>query len=394
MDNIQRYDTQHHHLINSKDYVASELIKRNLFLIESTYTNIKNGCYAFTEDGYIVKVSPASFYHNQKNPIFSTYNPYTIYNINRYIYLNNCETILISKEYHGNNRNLSWMCKCGNTFLRTWACFQNGATECPKCGRIGSRFKMDFSDISNDFMSRGYILDPAPITSKKQYVNYICRKHKDKGYQKITLTKFYDRNQGCRYCAIDKSKVNRTTAEACREATLAKGMGYIETFFDSKTMIRFICPLHKEKGIQSCSITHMKISRFGCKYCNMSKYTNEEKIEQLLVSWNLEYYRQYTFKECKDKKVLPFDFYIPSFNACIEYQGEHHYRPIKRNSSKKDVGLNEFNIVQKHDRIKREFCKNNNIFLIEVPYWENYDIDNFVFDEFVKHKFIIETTSA
>lgn len=82
------------------------------------------------------------------------------------------------------------------------------------------------------------------------------------------------------------------------------------------------------------------------------------------------------------------------YNTLIEYQGEHHYRPIKRNSSKKDVGLNEFNIVQKHDRTKGEFCKNNNIFLIEVPYWKNYDIDNFIFDEFVKHKFIIETTSA
>ena len=37
---------------------------------------------------------------------------------------------------------------------------------------------------------------------------------------------------------------------------------------------------------------------------------------------------QKRFKDCKDKRQLPFDFYLPSYNVCIEYQGEQHYRPI------------------------------------------------------------------
>ena len=67
---------------------------------------------------------------------------------------------------------------------------------------------------------------------------------------------------------------------------------------------------------------------------------------------------------------------LNGFNACIEYDGEQHYKPI--------YGEDSLKLVQRHDKIKDDYCRKNNITLIRVPYWERDDISNYLFDEFLK----------
>lgn len=74
---------------------------------------------------------------------------------------------------------------------------------------------------------------------------------------------------------------------------------------------------------------------------------------------------QKRFDDCCDKRVLPFDFYIPSTNTCIEYQGRQHYMPVKVFGDEKD-----FELRKKHDEIKKKYCKDNNINFLEIPYTE------------------------
>ena len=50
----------------------------------------------------------------------------------------------------------------------------------------------------------------------------------------------------------------------------------------------------------------------------------------------------------------------------IEYQGQQHYEPIERFG-----GIERFNLQQKYDNMKKEYCKKNNIQLLVIPYWEN-----------------------
>jgi len=58
----------------------------------------------------------------------------------------------------------------------------------------------------------------------------------------------------------------------------------------------------------------------GCPFCiNESK--GEKTIEKILYELGISYERQKTFNDCKDKKKLPFDFYLPEKNMCIEYNG-------------------------------------------------------------------------
>lgn len=68
-----------------------------------------------------------------------------------------------------------------------------------------------------------------------------------------------------------------------------------------------------------------------------------------------------TFKNCFYKKKLPFDFYIPSLNVCIEMQGIQHYKPVEVFGG--EPGFKETKI---RDEIKRNFCRDNNIGLILI----------------------------
>ena len=44
--------------------------------------------------------------------------------------------------------------------------------------------------------------------------------------------------------------------------------------------------------------------------------------------------------------------------------------------------------VKKHDEIKTNYCKDKNIPLIRIPYWEKDNMEYFLFDEMVKYKAI------
>lgn len=114
----------------------------------------------------------------------------------------------------------------------------------------------------------------------------------------------------------------------------------------------------------------------GCPKCNMSHA--EIQIEKYLDSVNVRFEEQKVFEDCKNVKVLPFDFYLPDYNILIEAMGEQHYRSVEFFGGEK-----KFERVQKNDRIKKKYCKDNNIKLIEIPYTD-FDrieeiLDNYLF---------------
>lgn len=111
----------------------------------------------------------------------------------------------------------------------------------------------------------------------------------------------------------------------------------------------------------------------GCPYCVVSK--GENLIVDFLDKHHIIYEQQKKFKDCKDKACLPFDFYLPDYEMCIEYQGKQHYEEgfyfytcLIKNKIKAQKA---FEIVKYHDEIKRNYCYNHNIDLLEIRYDED-----------------------
>ena len=119
------------------------------------------------------------------------------------------------------------------------------------------------------------------------------------------------------------------------------------------------------------------LNGFGCPQCNESK--GERQVRQWLEQHGIVYEFQKPFVECSDIKCLPFDFYLPQYNTCIEYDGEQHFRPVDFGGEGEIIALQKFKIVQKHDVIKNKYCENNNIPLLRIPYFKNTEeeLNNF-----------------
>jgi very-short-patch-repair endonuclease len=101
----------------------------------------------------------------------------------------------------------------------------------------------------------------------------------------------------------------------------------------------------------------------GCPNCKKSK--GENIIKEYLLKNNIKFFPQYKFTHCKNKRLLAFDFYLPNYNLCIEYDGKQHFNPIRFFG-----GLESFNYMKNNDLIKNKYCIKENIKLLRIKYNE------------------------
>jgi len=77
----------------------------------------------------------------------------------------------------------------------------------------------------------------------------------------------------------------------------------------------------------------------------------------------IKYIQQHRFDTCKYINKLNFDFYLPEYNLCIEFDGIQHFKPIKQFGGEKEY----INCI-KRDECKNEWCLENNIKLVRIKY--------------------------
>jgi very-short-patch-repair endonuclease len=123
------------------------------------------------------------------------------------------------------------------------------------------------------------------------------------------------------------------------------------------TKSTIICKTHGE--FQQTPYNHKQGK--GCPKCKNSK--GESKVKQFLDNRRIEYLPEHRFEDCRDKRSLPFDFYIPSKNLIIEYDGKQHFIPYS-----KFGGTDALLKTQHHDQIKTKYCEDNKIHLIRIRY--------------------------
>jgi len=130
-------------------------------------------------------------------------------------------------------------------------------------------------------------------------------------------------------------------------------------YIDTLTPIKLLCKEHGAFEIKPINL----ISGSICKLCKSSS-KGESKVENILIERKIKYIKEKTFEDCRGtKRPLPFDFYLPDYNICIEFDGVQHYKPVERFG-----GIEGFNEVVKNDNIKNNYCLSNNIKLIRISY--------------------------
>lgn len=184
------------------------------------------------------------------------------------------------------------------------------------------------------------------------------------------------RNSGCPICSVKAKKSHEQYLSEV--AKINHNIEVIGLYDGAFTKI-----LHKCKicGREWSSSPNRILRGCGCPKCNESH--GERSISKWLDKHDILYQRQKTFEDCKDKRVLPFDFYLPNYNILIEYNGRQHYEPVAYFG-----GVEKFEGVVRRDNIKKKYCQKNNILLFEIPYYSDLDEELARLYELIKIKYI------
>lgn len=278
---------------------------------------------------------------------------------------------LLSTEYINTSTKLKMICTEGHECEINWANFYSNNRRCRKCGRkkASEKQKLTIEFVKEAFKEKGYVLLEDSYIDAHTPMKYICYNGHE---HKINWSNF-NAGQGCSKCRDEKLREERQYSQEFVFDTI-KSFGYeiiSKVYINARTPLELKCP----QG-HLCNITfwdfYKKDAR--CHVCE-NKYRGERRIAKCLDNNNIEYIVQKTFKNCKDISMLKFDFYIPSLNVCIEYDGEQHFEIA---FGKGEEGLKD---RKRKDEIKNNYCKFNNINLIRIPYWEFENIENIIIQE-------------
>lgn len=102
-----------------------------------------------------------------------------------------------------------------------------------------------------------------------------------------------------------------------------------------------------------------------CPFCRKSNSRGERNIQEYLNHKNIRSEREKIFEDFIEKPMLRFDFYLPEYNMCIEFDGIQHYEPVEYFG-----GVERFGQRVENDRAKDEYCLENNINMLRIPYTE------------------------
>ena len=246
---------------------------------------------------------------------------------------------------------------------------------CPKCSKKISNEKLrkskeKYIEECNIKHKNKYDYSLLIYEKCNSYINVICPYH-----GKFEIRADHHRSgQGCRECYLIKNcKIHSKSIEKFIEDSKEIHGDFFDysnvEYINNKTPVIIICPYHGE--FKQTPHLHT-IKKCGCPFCKQSK--GEKEIKKYLKMNKMKFIEQKRFENCKNKNKLPFDFYLPDLNVCIEYDGKQHFESVEFFGGEK-----AFYKIKENDKIKNQYCLENNIGLIRISYKDDINQKLFSF---------------
>lgn len=270
-------------------------------------------------------------------------------------------------KYDGKQSEFLVRCEFGHKIYKTNLNTINKgriAKGCPECKYHNKKQtninKVGYDKVKEYCINEGFNL----LTEEKEYAGIdthlkliCCNNH-------ITVVSFANLRKRVNKCPecyrLDKINI-------AKERALELGyMIDIDNYTNKHDIVHITC----DKGHEWYPTYDSFINaRSKCLFCQYSK--GETMIENFLINNNIVYEKQKSFVDCKYKRNLKFDFYLPLFNLCIEFDGIQHFEP-------QDFfgGESTYNDLHLKDIIKNDYCVNNDIGILRISYMDYENIDS------------------
>ncbi len=367
---------------------------KNWYLIESEVDKYKNRHTKLLfkhKDGYIVPKSYSGIIKESEFMLFNTsYPDWSLYNAKLMMKNKNIKYAIKEGEiYKGTNEKHKFICPKHGEFDAILFNILEGSISCDKCWSVelskSPQNKIDIKEAIKTYELNGYkVIDT-------------------NGYSNIYDKMIIEDDDGYRYLGIlnniknSKTKPfkfsmhNPYTIYNIKEVWMKQNAPNLELLTDKwkgNTMkLKLKC--------KSCKkLFYMQATNFLCRdrdgyrvtcpYCETSK--GEAKIAEILDSFNITYKKQYRFDNCRSVKTknqrLPFDFAIINKEKklvfLIEFDGEQHYTGWHYDTK-------SLKSIKQNDNIKNQYCTDNNIPLLRIPYWNFDNIEQILEEWLIKH---------
>lgn len=235
---------------------------------------------------------------------------------------------------------------------------------CPKCGGNARKSTKEYTD-------EVLIANPN-IEVLGNYINAltpILHKCKIDDHEWFAEPANILSGRGCPKCKsvmLSKTFVKSHEQYVADVVVVNPDIEVIEKYINAHTPIMHCC---KKDGFTWKIAPSNVLSGQGCPQCQESH--GERQIRQWLKERDITCIYQKTFSDCRNKKELPFDFYLPDYNMCIEYDGQQHFEPVDFAGKGKEWAKEQFLVIQLHDQIKNQYCQEHNVQLLRIPYYTN-----------------------
>ena len=280
--------------------------------------------------------------------------------------------VRVVEQYINTNTAILHHCLIHDIFWKTTPSRALSGVGCQKCKHErfrDTRCKTHEKYVEEVKIRNPYVIVVGKYIDAKTQIDFYCKKHD------VMWSAYPDnilRGCGCYKCLKEKigEKNRKTHNEYIEELKMVnQNIEVIGEYIDASTSILHRC---KIDGYTWMARPGNILFGKGCPKCNDSH--GEKQIYRWLCDYNFDFISQKIFDDCKDKRPLPFDFYLPKYNVCIEYDGEQHFRPVELFG-----GYEGFNKRVYHDEIKNKYCEYNNIHLLRIPYYANIneELNNF-----------------
>lgn len=292
--------------------------------------------------------------------------------------------------YTGINHKIEIICPIHGSFYQTAG--GHKLYGCHLCGRVAqqnfyeSRKKIfNVIEIASYINSRGtqYHVDlNCEYYKSSDILNIHCDIHDE--YTEYTINNIFRNVNFCNKCKICLRSLQQHRPKYKNRLTFEKYLSRLDEVFPKSfysvkriqngifsmdEIIEITCKRHNV--IFNRVARNVLNNRCACFKCNKSISIPEMIIYKTLIDCNYEFEFQKVFDELKIgyNKYLRVDFFIPSMNLIIEYDGEQHFRPLSRGRNLTETELtSKFLKTQDNDERKTEFALNNNINLERISF--------------------------
>ena len=285
----------------------------------------------------------------------------------------------ITKIRHGSKHKVWWRGKCGHEFQARIDGRTGRGSGCPYCNR---NRKDDPLIITHPGLVKEWhpknSKQPNQITSGcHERVWWLCSQGHEWEAHVHNRSSGWDKGWGCPYCS--NKRVSNTNSLATMRPRIASE--FHPTKNGELTAASINYRTYQEVWwLAACGHewrtavhTRTRDNRpANCPFCFISQ--GELRIEEILKNLGIQYKRQVRFDSCRDKKPLPFDFWVQVNGKewLIEYQGIQHFEATNFGGDY----LATFDVVKQHDNMKQDWCLQNNLSLLLISYLDFDRIEN------------------